>query len=125
MSVWTLQDRRQHRSSDRSEALQYQLEHSREHGGLEAMVVADDQGLVVAGAGEPGVVEELGAIAPLMSRAILGMPLPPMLRGGEVVVRPIQMYGQDLFVACMGGGVARNALLNNSISGVKRILSAN
>ena len=89
------------------------------------MVIADDQGLVVAGAGEDGVVEELGAIAPLMSRSIMGMPLPPLLRGGEVAVRPLQLYGQDLFVACIGGGVARDALLNTSVSGVKRILTAN
>lgn len=125
MSIWTLNERRKNRSTDSSQALRYQLEHSREHGGLEAMVIADEQGLVVAGAGEPGVVEELGAIAPLMSRAVLGMPLPPMLRGGEVAVRPIQLHGQELFVACVGGGVARDALLSNSVNGVMRILSAN
>ena len=94
-------------------------------GGLEALVLADDQGLVVAAAGEEGVCEELGAIAPLMSRVVMGMALPPLLRGGEVVVRPMRLYGQDLFLACMGGGVARDALLSNSVTGVQRILAAN
>lgn len=123
--MWMLQERRQQRTTERDSALRYQLEHSRVRGGLEALVLADQQGMVVASAGEAAVCEELGAIAPLMSRSVMGMPLPPLLRGGEVVVRPLRLYGQDLYLACVGGGVARDALLSNSVSGVQRILAAN
>ncbi|MCA9575914.1 MAG: hypothetical protein H6726_06980 [Sandaracinaceae bacterium] len=120
-----LQERRQQRTNERDAALRYQLEHSRARGGLEALVLADQQGMVVASAGAAEVCEELGAIAPLMTRSVMGMPLPPLLRGGEVVVRPLRLYGQDLYLACIGGGVARDALMSNSVTGVQRILSAN
>ena len=123
--MWMLQERRARRTEDRNQALSFQLEHSRDRGGLEALVLADSQGMVVAQAGDAVICEELGAIAPLMGRAVLGMPLPPLLRGGEVVVRRLELYGQDLFLACVGGGVARDALLVSSISGVQRILAAN
>ena len=123
--IWMLDERRKRRSAERQVALRYQLEHAKDNGGLEAVVVADDDGLLLAHAGDAGVCEELGAIAPLMSRAVMGMRLPPMLRGGEVAVRPLELHGQDLFVACVGGGVARDALLTTSVRGVRRILSSN
>ena len=123
--MWMLQERRQQRTTERDAALRYQLEHSRARGGLEALVLADQQGLLVASAGDIAVCEELGAIAPLMTRSVMGMPLPPLLRGGEVVVRSLRLYGQDLYLACVGGGVARDALMSNSVSGVQRILAAN
>jgi hypothetical protein len=81
--MWMLQERRQQRTSEREAALRFQLEHSRARGGLEALVLADQQGMIVASAGEAGICEELGAIAPLMSRAVMGMPLPPLLRGAK------------------------------------------
>lgn len=122
---WMLKDRRTRRSVERQTALRYQLEYTREKGGLEAVVVADDAGLIVGCAGESGVCEELGAYAPLMVRSVLGMPLPPMLRGGDVSVRPMSLNGQPLFLATIGGGVARDALLAHSEQGVSRILAAN
>ena len=123
--MWMLEDRRQRRSSDRQTALRYQLDHIRDRGRIEALVVVDDQGIVVASSGEDGVCEELGAVAPLMSRSPLGMPLSPLLTGGEVAVRPLELQGQRLFLACLGGNVARDALLGHPVKGVARILGAN
>ncbi|MEM9071076.1 MAG: hypothetical protein AAGE52_21375 [Myxococcota bacterium] len=123
--MWTIEERRQRRSSEPNTALRYQLEHVRAHGRFEALVLADDAGLVLARAGERGICDELGAIAPLMSRSPLGMRLPPLLRGGEVAVRPIELNGQDLYIACIGGNVARDAHLNASERGVQRILASN
>ena len=60
-----------------------------------------------------------------MSRSPLGMPLSPLLTGGEVAVRPLELQGQRLFLACLGGNVARDALLGHSVKGVARILGAN
>jgi len=120
-----LKERRTRRSAERQTALRYQLEYTREKGGLEAVVVADDAGLIVGSAGESGVCEELGAYAPLMVRSVLGMKLPPMLRDGDVSVRPMSLNGQPLFLATIGGGVARDALLAHSDQGVSRILAAN
>lgn len=122
--MWMLQERRNRRSTERHLALRYQLEHTREHGRIEALVLADADGLVVAASGEDGVCEELGAIAPLVPRTV-GMPLPPLLRGGEVSVRRVACDGQDLYLASLGGNVARDALLTSSSKGVRRILGSN
>lgn len=120
-----IEERRVRRSQCRDIALGFQLEHVRERGGLEALVLADDDGLIVACSGDPLVCREVAAIAPLVARSVLGMPMPPLLRGADVAVRLVQVYGQPLFLASIGGGVARDALLSHSIRGVQRILSAN
>ena len=124
-NMWMLDDRRRRRSGNRGTALRFQLEHARNRGKIEALVLADRDGLVLAQAGKNGVCEELGAYAPLYSRSPLGMRLPPMLRGGEVAVRPMRLHGQDLYLASLGGGVARDALLSHSSNGIQRILTAN
>ncbi len=123
--TWMLTERRVRRSEESFEALTYQLAHSRDRGKLEALVLADETGMVVASAGEASLCEELGAVAPLMTRAPMGMPLPPLLRGGEVAVRPVRGASADLFLACLGGGVARDALLTHSANGIARILVSN
>ena len=123
--AWYLDDRRKRRSTDRYVALRYQLEHARESGGLEALVLADRDGLVVASSGDAAVCAELGAVAPLLGRSLLGMPMPPLLRGADVAVRPVAIYGQNLFLASVGGGVARDAHLSTWTLGVRRILAAN
>lgn len=123
--TWPLAERRRRRSEDRQLALRYQLESAQNRGGLEAVALADADGLILASAGEAGVCEELGAFAPLVAKSALGMRLPPMLRGGDVAVRSIPAYGQNLYLACVGGGVARDAVMGHSVSGVARILTTN
>jgi hypothetical protein len=119
-----LLERRIRRSEHRDLALRYQIEHLRVQAKLEAVVLADDDGLSLAEAGDPAVCAELAAIAPLMTRT-LGMPLPPLLRGADVAVRALRVHGQLLYLASVGGTVARDALLATSILGVQRILSRN
>lgn len=119
-----LVERRMQRSERRDLALRYQIEHARGQARLEALVLADDAGIVIAGSGDDAVCEELAAIAPLMSRS-LGMPMPPLLRGADVAVRTVRVHGQRLFLASVGGTVARDALLSTSLRGVERILAAN
>lgn len=118
-------ERRRRRSEERHVALRYQLEHSRDHGRLEALVLADDGGIVVSGAGDTAICEELAAFGPLMARSPANLPLPDLLRGGEVAVRPLRLHGQELFLVALGGNVARDALLHHSTQGVHRILAAN
>ena len=119
------EERRVRRSSHREIALGFQIEHVRSKARLEALVLADEDGLALSVSGDPGVCRELAAIAPLMARSILGMPMPPLLRGAEVAVRIVYVHGQRLYLASVGGGVARDALLAHSLSGVKRILASN
>lgn len=123
--MYPFEERRSRRSSHRDLALGFQLEHVRDRGRLEALVLADDDGLALSAAGDPAVCRELAAIAPLWAKSILGIPLPPMLRGAEIAVRIVHVHGQPLYLASVGGGVARDALLSHSLSGVHRILSCN
>ena len=60
-------DRRRRRSSDPLVALHYQLSSARTRGDLDAIVVADPSGVVVAGAGSWPLCEELAAYAPLLA----------------------------------------------------------
>jgi hypothetical protein len=62
-----MDDRRRRRSSDPLVALHYQLSSARARGDLDAIVVADPSGVVVAGAGSWPVCEELAAYAPLLA----------------------------------------------------------
>jgi hypothetical protein len=51
--------------------------------------------------------------------------MPPLLRGADVAVRTIRVHGQPLFLASVGGTVARDAVISSSLRGVERILVAN
>jgi hypothetical protein len=118
-------ERRGRRSEEHFTALRYQLESTRERGHLAALALTDQDGLLLAFAGESSVCEELGAAAPLIAR---GAPVnldTPGTRSDEVVVRAIDCFGEPLFLASLGGGVAREALLAHSARGIQRILTAN
>ncbi|MCS6901869.1 MAG: hypothetical protein RMJ98_19795 [Myxococcales bacterium] len=67
MMVPSVSDRRQRRSNDPITALHYQLAHTRYHGGFDALVLVDQAGALVAGAGAWPLCEELAAFAPLLS----------------------------------------------------------
>jgi hypothetical protein len=61
------QDRRQRRSNDPITALHYQLAYARHTGGFDALVLVDETGALVAGAGAWPLCEELAAYAPLLA----------------------------------------------------------
>lgn len=117
-------ERRARRSEEHSTALRYQLESTRERGHLAALALTDRDGLLLAWAGENDLCEELGAAAPLIAR---GAPVEIEASTGseEVVVRALECFGEPLFLASIGGGVARDALLAHSARGIQRILTSN
>lgn len=120
-----LVERRRRRSDHPQVALRYQLEHTKERGRLEAIVLASEEGLPVAAAGDPGVCAELAAVAPWLSRSVFSMPQAPLLNGAELACRSIRVHGQSLYLVTAGGSVARDALLSSSVSGLERILCQN
>jgi hypothetical protein len=121
-----LQERRQKRSDDPLVALHYQLAHARDEGRLEALVLADDSGVVVAGAGAWATCEELAAFAPLLAR---GQWHEPGLEAGsgiaalrtEVDVQPVDVDGQTVLL-CARGGWMRAQAVEMAAQGVMRIL---
>ncbi len=120
-------DRRKRRSSDPLIALHYQLTVARSESELEAIVVADDAGLVVAGAGSWAACEELAAYAPLLeanpddlssqvsSRVV-------DLRRAVDVLR-VDLGGSEVIV-CALGGTSREIPLARAVAGARRILRA-
>lgn len=126
VSISRRPERRQQRSSMLGSALRYQLEHTRQRGNIRALALTDESGLLIASAGEDAVCEELGAVAPLWRAD--GLPLgclPRTLMGQDIAIRAIASPGRRLFLAALGGGAARDALLRHSLTGVERILSMN
>jgi hypothetical protein len=120
-------ERRSKRSDDPLVALHFQLAQGRHQGGLDAIVVADDGGVVVAGAGAWAVCEELGAYAPLLAQCeSKGPGQEPTGRLAEIRertdVRSISVDGQKVLL-CASGKNARTAELRGIADGVARILS--
>jgi len=116
-----MNERRIRRSQDPYRALCLQLEQSRARGELDALIVAIDNGLLVAGAGERSVCEALGAIAPLLSAPSFRGRLPAALEGQSVAIRAVFLEGETIYVASVGRHSA-DASLQQAISGVRRIL---
>lgn len=122
-----LEDRRRTRSEDPIIALAYQLAHARQAGRLEAIVVADDAGIVVAGAGSWAVCEELAAYAPLLAQGVWhepGMSPPTRMAElrAEVDVQPVAIEGQTVLLCARGGRMRANAM-QRAAEGVARILT--
>jgi hypothetical protein len=125
-------ERRRLRSDDPLVALHHQLASVRQDGGIETVVLADDAGLVVAGAGAWAACEELAAYAPLLAEAFVGSPAGGACGapGGdsriaalrdEVDVRPLDVGGQRVLL-CLRGGARRGHAADRAAGGVARIL---
>jgi hypothetical protein len=120
-------ERRQTRSSDPLVALHYQLAFSRREGGLDAVVVADDSGVVVAASGGWAACEELAAYAPLLVRGDQGQA--GYASNGRLAeigvhadVRAIDVGGQTVLL-CARGERAKTGAMRHVADGVARILS--
>jgi hypothetical protein len=120
-------ERRRKRSSDPLVALHYQLAQTRNEGRFEAVVVADDSGVVVAGAGAWAMCEELAAYAPLLAQGVWSEP--GLERGSrlsamqtDVDVQPVDVEGQTVLL-CARGGRRGEASLGRAARGVARILA--
>jgi len=126
-------DRRRKRSRDPLVALHYQLAQARQDGGLDAIVVSDDSGIVVAGAGAWAVCEELAAHAPLLVQGVWNEPgLAGASRMAELAsqvdIKEVSVDGQTVLL-CARAGAGRGkrvpaAALEQAAQGVVRILSA-
>lgn len=119
-------ERRRRRSEDPITALHYQLSFSRHEAELEALVLVDDSGCLVAGAGAWPVCEELAAYAPLLSR-------PEVIRDGslgtrvaaladQVEVRTVLIDGCEAVICARGGSASRASSMARAAAGCRRIL---
>ena len=124
-NVEPVSERRHRRSHDPLVALHYQLSHARALGELDAIVVADASGVVVAGAGAWAVCEELAAYAPFLAAEDGGASHAISSRlaslRGEVDVRSMRVGTEEVLV-CARGGRSRLESLEIAAEGIDRIL---
>lgn len=126
------EERRRRRSADPLVALHYQLTSTRARGELDAIVVADASGVVVAGSGSWPVCEELAAYAPLLADggwASMSSSVSSRVESlrKDVEVRSLLIGGQEVLLCARRGrrgeaGEAVSRDLDQAIDGVTRIL---
>jgi hypothetical protein len=119
-------DRRRRRSDDPITALHYQLAHTRSEAGLDAVVLVDDAGCLVAGAGAWPLCEELAAFAPLLAspRAVIREAVGTRLAAldPEAFVCPVSLDGVEALLCGRGGSGASADLIARTADGCRRIL---
>ena len=118
-------ERRRRRSQECNTALRFQLENTMKRGGLEAVCLSDGDGLLMAWAGEEELCAELGAVAPLLAHCPTGSLQVSGIRGEKVLVEAVDCFGQQLYLASIGGRRGTEAVLRHGLVGICRILTAN
>lgn len=102
-------------------ALHYQLAFARKEADLEAIVLSDSSGCLVAGAGAWPVCEELAAFAPLIAT---GTAAPEASRLASVSERAeahaFSIAGAEVILCARGA--AESALMTRVAAGCRRIL---
>jgi len=120
-------ERRRRRTNVITEALTYQLLACCEDGGMQAMVVADNEGLPLATSGDTAACEELAARMALVGARTHGFS-GTLLGNGEhwdVDMTKVSIHGSQLLVCAIGGSPAeRQRQIARGAAGTLRILSA-
>ena len=107
--AYMMVERRQRRGETLGDALNFQLAACVEDEGLQAMVLADADGLCVANWGDRDTCEEVAVRAPLP--------------GAQA--RPVRFGAIELYLCAVGGAApARRRSLERSAQGVSRILES-
>ena len=117
--------RRKNRSTVVAEALAFQLDAVRAEVGLEAVVVADDQGLCVASAGDPRTCEEIAArLSRLGNKGKFEGVLLSSAGGWQVCAKKFEAADTTLIACALGKeGEALELPVTRSIEGITRILA--
>jgi hypothetical protein len=128
-------DRRQSRSTDPLTAVRHQLAFARHHAELDALVLADTAGCMVAGAGAVSECELLAAYAPLREDEWTAQwdgelgPAPHAetqvdAGAADVEVCRLTVDGSELLLCAKGRSSARRAWMDRAAVGCARILAS-
>jgi hypothetical protein len=120
-------ERRRRRANTATQALRYQLAACCEEGRIEAMVVADGDGLPLASSGDTYACDEVAARMVLVGTRIKefnGTLLSPGHRW-DVQMMKVEVDGSELLVCAVGGTAdARRRQIVRGAEGALRILAA-
>lgn len=124
MLLMSKKERRRNRSVNTTRALCYQLRASLKKAKLKGLVLADDEGVCLAAAGDDEACDEIAAHLPLMGRkvgAFEGILFGPSSKW-NIQMRRFHVQGSDLYMCAIGDSKSRDRQLESSIGGVSRIL---
>ena len=123
-------ERRRRRSNEPSQAIRHQLESCRQKAGLDALILADRDGLCIAFSGPAMACEEFAARVSRVSNPHLdahGFDIELWTEDDrwDVHVRRFDVDGFELCLCAVGGAANdRAAEVERSLHGVTRILAA-
>ena len=120
-------ERRRRRASTVTQALRYQLASCCEDGRIEAMVVADGDGLPLASSGDAFACDEVAARMVLVGSRIKEFSGTLLGAGSawQVQMMKVTVDGSELLVCAVGGTAeARSSQLARGAAGAVRILAA-
>ncbi len=123
----TSPDRRHARSANPTSALALQLRAARDSGDLQAMVIADVDGVPMASAGDRYVCDEVAGRIVLVGRKIRDFSgtLLDHGRTWDVKMTKVDVDGGEVLVCAVGGSAdGRQRSLARSVDGARRILRA-
>jgi len=118
-------ERRRARSDDALVALSYLLDAARRSGGLDALVLADDMGLAIAGAGFAADVDELAARAPELAKSAPANDTVPCrldVMTRATGIRRLRIDGIEVLLCAEGEHSAADPRLGEAAAGCERIL---
>ncbi len=121
-----MNERRRQRSASPSEALHLQLDACCHDGSIEAMVIADDEGLPLASFGDPAACDEIAARTAQVGRRVAEFSGTLLGHGQawDVQMKRISVPGGELLVCAVGGSAAmRQRQVERSAAGAARILA--
>jgi hypothetical protein len=114
-------ERRNKRSAERVEALQYLVEAVADRSGVRALVLVDDAGSIMAGMGGAKEVVGLARTARDVAwRRVSTAEVDAATRAGDVTARPVATPDGMLYFAALGDRVAG---VGDAVRAVQRILS--
>lgn len=114
-------ERRTKRSEDRDEALQYLVEALADRSEVDAVLLMNDQGRIVAGMGKPKEVKGLAKIAVPVVRGESCQDFDAETAGTDFFGRQIKLDSGPLYLAALGERVCK---MHEAVYGITRILEA-
>lgn len=119
-----LNERRQHRPIGAADALICALNAAADRGELDAVIVTDDRGMLVSKSATTLELEMLAAVTPIVARGQVRANIKRNGKQRELSVRSMNVMGEVLHVAALGGQYDRREReLLSSASATRRILA--
>ena len=114
-----MQERRTKRSEERHEALQYLVEAVADRSEVEAVVLVDDAGRIVAGTGMPVEVRDLARVAQPIARGD-GDAIAAIGDANDIMARGVSIGDRTLYFAASGTRVRK---MTDAARAVQRIFA--